>query len=291
MKANNVNSMNPLNSRDSVAKISMAVLSFSGKDILLVEGKRDKNLYNKIITKLGKKNNIYVLPVHGKGQYLDVQDANMLGRKNNVSAKLSIILLVKRCFAREWAGKVLLNTFYGIVDKDFFFDEELEFVNDSLLENPRTTPMSDEDWKAYFCDVVNNGRLVTTDTNDVETLIFNFDFKAVTQSCKFASKSEDEFLKIREKALKTACKKLNYQKEKNYNNGYIYNEDTLELESFSRIGWEYCKGHVLVTEFLNLIDMEKLHFRNEDMFMDSVINCIHVSKFEKTKVYRFIETI
>ena len=121
--SNILTTMNPLNSRDLLGKINKAVMSFSGKDILLVEGYNDEKLYKNHIVKGLGKTNIEVLPVYEKGYLLEDTDVELLGKVGDVSPKLSIILLVKRCYAREWAKGTLVNKFYGIVDKDFFFYE------------------------------------------------------------------------------------------------------------------------------------------------------------------------
>ncbi len=273
----------PYISRGTVGIISRAVMSFSGKDILLVEGNPDQKTYNKIVQALGKTN-IYVLPVYQKGRYLDSGDVEMLGKPNDVSPKLSIILLVKRCFAREWAKGSLLNKFFGIVDKDWFFEEEMECVNDSILTY--STPMSDEDWKTYFFDAVSNGRLITTDTNDVETLIFKFDFDAVKKACHFAA-AKYNLDQLKDEALNRARKagKKQLKKEKKY----------LELEdkSFFDIDddWAFCKGHSLVEKFHDLVDKDKQHFKTEKQFINSVINNISPANFTDSAVYKFIDSI
>ena len=280
----------PYISRGTVGIISRAVMSFSGKDILLVEGNPDQKTYNKIVQALGKTN-IYVLPVYEKGRYLDSGDVEMLGKPNDVSPKLSIILLVKRCFAREWAKGSLFNRFYGIVDKDFFFDEEMEIVNQSLLEKTGSMPMSEEDGKAIFYDAVSNGRLVTTDTNDVETLIFKFDFDAVKKTCKFAA-STNNLEDLKEQALKMACKRgfKQYKKDRNWYISKKYIKQ-MALPNLSGIDWKYCKGHFLDKDFLNLVDKNKQHFKTEKQFINSVINNISPANFTDSAVYKFIDSI
>ena len=313
MQQNNpniVNSMNPhfQNSRNPLRKISKAVMSFSGDNILLVEGKTDKKLYkDHIIKALGK--NIEVLPVYANGLYLDNDDIELISQNTShttpgdVHAKLSIILLVKRCYAREWAKGIrkkgeeepkeaLCNKFYGIVDKDFFFDDEMQSLNDSILTY--STQMSAEDWGAYVFDAVSNGRLVTTDTNDVETLIFKFDFDAVKKACKFAA-STNNLDTLKDVALAQACKD-GYEKyiwEENRNNGSVYTREFLEPEpkSLPGIDWKYCKGHKLVEIFHNLVDMKRTHFINDDSLINAVITNIDVAHFSNTKVYNFIDSI
>ena len=284
------NSMNPYTSRGTVGIISRAVMSFSGKDILLVEGKTDKKTYKIIVDTLGKTN-IYVLPVYEKGRYLSSRDVKRLGKPNDVSPKRSIILLVKRCFAREWAKGCLFNRFYGIVDKDFFFDGDMEIVNHSLLDNPGSMSMSEEEGKALLYNPVNNGRLVTTDTNDVESLIFKFDYDAVKKTCKFAA-STNNLDDLKAKALEMACKKgiKEYKTEANW---YISKKYIKQMAQppLSGIDWKYCKGHFLVRSFLNLLDKNKKHFKNEEKFINSVINNLTVANFTNSEVYKFIDSI
>ncbi len=293
---NNLTTMNPLNSRDLLGKINNAVMSFSGKKILLVEGYNDENLYKNHIVKGLGKTDIEVLPVYGDGLYLDDDDIEMLTQKRHtkpgdVSAKLTIILLIKRCYAREWAKGTLCNKFYGIVDRDFFFDDEMQSVKDSFLTY--SSPMTDEDWKAYCFDAVSNGRLVTTDTNDVETLIFKYDFDAVKNACTFKDTINylDSFKNI---ALKIACKNgyVKYKWEENRNNGFFYHNDTLKFRKFyGIIDWKYCKGHVLVKQFLKLVNKKKKHFNNDKQFINVVMQHINLVNFSNTKVYNFIVSI
>ena len=170
---------------DTFGKVVGAQMSRGDKPLLLVEGAPDCTFYGKFVFSL--KKNMTVLPV-GKGNYLSIDDKIAIGGIiGNVSAKLAIILILKRINSRESVANIEAwkkRKIYGIIDKDYFLEKDIESVEKKFKDylDSKLKKMSVEDWGVLFYNVLKEKRIIATDTNDVETLIFKFDRNAVVQS-------------------------------------------------------------------------------------------------------------
>lgn len=170
---------------DTFGKVVGAQWSRGNKPLLLVEGAPDCTLYGKFVFSL--KKNMTVLPVSGKGVYLSIDDQVAIGGIGNVSAKLAIILILKRINSRESVTNIEAwkkRKIYGIIDKDYFLEKDIESVEKKFKAylDSQLKKMSVEDWGVLFYNALKEKRIIATDTNDVETLIFKFDRNAVVQS-------------------------------------------------------------------------------------------------------------
>ena len=191
---------------DTLGKTASYILGTSKKkhgNVLLVEGPNDKILYEKIALSLNQ-----TIIVQNLSQishfFLDNSDQTILKGtkiKKGISPKQAIILIIKRYGARIKLKKKLPYNLYGIIDKDYFLKSDILNVEEKMEKAVGTY----EELIADYYDVLKEKRIIQTDTNDVETLIFKFDLNAVVQS-KPMSISQGSWNSYIDTAEEKACR-------------------------------------------------------------------------------------
>lgn len=272
------------------AEIAESIFQKTGK-VLLVEGPNDKTFIKRILDE--ELNYHQQIKIHPLNDYFEKKCGNnstnkiaqndkefYVGGFGRVNAKKAIIITIKR-HALEDKNKIcsIKTIFYGIVDKDY--DE-----NDCDLQKIKFNPNEDrEEYKKLNAiDVVKEKKLISTDTNDLETMLFKYDFETIKKICtEKGYSSENTFVADSQFIIDSACKlgylrKVSHDKEleidfkklfhfqspEDYEK-YITNgeydisrvfsditnkrKSSIDLskmpESFDSKEWFYCRGHDL----------------------------------------------
>lgn len=167
---------------------------------LFVEGKNDELLYRKFITNNSIK--IYKLTEQYHKEAKEEKNKKFNGGLlGDLTVKSSIIFLVSKYFHDD------RKIFYGIVDKDYDDDNsDIKMIQEK-----------------YNINLLSSNRLISTDTNDAETLIFKNDMTRIQQSTPPECTTE-LWEGIIKQAIRKSCK-LGYLRKKsndNYENGQRY---------------------------------------------------------------------
>ncbi len=215
--------------------------TFSSKDnkiVLLVEGPNDKSFIERFIPeekrknilvlgikdyRTGKVNNLRLknsvskeLKEFGKSDtdyFKSYEKQFIVGGCGEVEGKIALILTIKKQWAKEKKyDKRGYIDFYGIVDKDYDETEKDVYQAGKLKE---VTSLSTQDLKYFIhnVDIISEGKLISTDSNDVETMFFKYDKDTISNICKDYFPKES-FLKNLSFSINCACK-LGYIRKEN----------------------------------------------------------------------------
>ena len=255
---------------------------------LLVEGKNDELLYQKFITNNSIK--IYKLTERYHKEAKEEKNKKFNGGSlGDVTVKSSIIFLLSKYF--HDARKI----FYGIVDKDYDDDNsDIKIIQEK-----------------YNIDLLSSNRLISTDTNDAETLIFKNDMIRIQQSTppKCTAELWEEIIK---QAIRKSCK-LGYIRKKNHDNSkeltfksvfkspgdfvqYAKDDDSVDIKNaikevlkkcfmekdfsywikdiptkFDNKEWNYCRGHDLTGIIASLMYIENISFDSGNALQETQI--------------------
>ncbi len=287
-----------LDKRRKIAEIAKYIkTNKSDKKILLVEGSNDITFFEKFIPK-EEKNNFFILGIqdYRYEKHIGEEDTTFFqnykkvlkqkdyffGGYGTVKGKQALILTIKKQWAEKEIFKSKRPDFYGIVDKDYD-DEDKEINETGKLEN--TTFLLPDTLKYFIhsVDIIKERRIVSTDSNDVETMFFMYDSETVKKILKDYF-PESTYLEDLSFSIECACKlgfirkenkkrSLNlsfkavlpetepykyeqYLEGNDINLQSILNEisknkkNKIDLsqmpKSFKNLEWHYCRGHDLM---------------------------------------------
>lgn len=273
---------NPYDSRKSrpSANVAKSIMSQNPTKVLLVEGTMDEWFYGKIIETNKKTINVIIITKTEKEDVNKEDKKFFAGKNGNVDAKKAIIIRVAEQFKNNDFR------FYGIVDKDY--DNTNKDVKNIQIK--------------YGVDILSANHIISTETNDVETLIFKYDMDNIKnippQNC-----TKNEWVQLLDKAIRKSCKlgfirkksrngikKLKFKTVFNQADSFksyaidndsddiknavkkilIYREDEFQYwlngipSDFSNIKWDLCRGHDLTGLIASLMFINKYSY-NENL--------------------------
>ncbi len=286
--------------------------------VLLVEGKNDERFFSRCIEKYDTSKQLKIHTLEGypnKYKRYDKLEKKgrqfYLGNHGCVYVKEAIIIIIKKRFLDEKnCLEQLQQKFYGIVDKDF--DDDNVSIQQYGIE--KETKLKD-------IDIIKERRIISTDSNDIETMSFMFDKKTVENICKNYF-SETTYLNDLYFAITCACKLGYIRKENSLHNlglsfktvfpegqpikyeKYIQNEDInlkqilidiprgnksaidlLKLPTdFHNKEWIYCRGHDLMGILACYYVLKK---SDTDNF--GVVHCDKTGPGQRSDVIRRVE--
>lgn len=303
-----------LDERKDVAQIAKSTRETkSDKIIILLEGANDCSFFQKFIPKertnlmilgiqdfrKGKYNNIRLktfgyeelkkngeddtIFFQGYQKYLD-EKSFVFGGYGDVSGKKALILTIKK----QWAEKKLYPKrrridFYGIVDKDYD-NEDNEIRDTGKIKNIGFSQTKDLRYLIHSVDIISEGRIISSDSNDVESMLFMYDLDTIKEICKeyFPEKTYLQdlyfsidyackigFLRKEDKIKKlNLCFKKVFPEEQPYKYEQYIEDNNININailsavlemnkfkvtlsqmptSFINQEWQYCRGHDLMS--------------------------------------------
>ena len=321
-----------LDKRRSSAQLAKnTITGKSDKTLLLLEGANDCAFFEKFIP-AEKRKNLLLLGIqdYRKGNYRnnklmksDIDILKEIGKADTnffekykkdideksfvfcgygaINGKKALILTIKK----QWAEKKIYQKrerpdFYGIVDKDYD-DENKEIENTGKIKDTNSLSTNNLRYLIQNVDIISVGRIVSTDSNDLETMLFMYDFETAKKISEdyYPKNSNLNYLTL---SIQNACKLGFIRRENNKLNLNLKFKDVfpegepskyeqyLETDdiniksilasipksnritlsrmptSFFNQEWQYCRGHDLMAILACYCVMETAHEDTNGIF-------------------------